>query len=208
MADMTGSTDTTTQPAAEAAQGQAPASAGAGDEMGKRLAALEAELAATRKEAAERRLKVKEATEKAASEALRIAQEKGEWSKVIEAKDAQLKEYEALAPKARQAEVLEQRLKALVEHDARSLPEGLRQKLAGLPLESALDLLPELRALAAAPVGARSTTAGAPAPVAPTVNLESLSPAEQAAALRKMSPEERLKVAKDLGLVAKRGTVF
>jgi hypothetical protein len=206
---MADTTDTTAVPSSEApAQGQAPATAGAGDEMAKRLAALEAELTATRKEAAERRLRIKEAKEKAATEALKIAQEKGEWSKVIEAKDAKLKEYEALAPKAKQAEVLEQRLKSLVEHEARALPEGLRQKLAGMPLESALDLLPELKALAAAPVGARSTTAGAPASVAPTVNLESLTPEQQAAALRKMTPEERLKFARDLGVVAKRSSIF
>jgi len=188
------------------AQGQAPAAnAPAQDDAQKRIASLEAELAATRKEAADKRVKAKEADDRAAAEAIKAATDKGEWSKVIEAKDAALKE---LGPKASRAD----KLAAIIGAEVKSLEASLGAEraaaVAHLEPEDRLPILKQFAALTAGKPPAKSTTAGAPASAAPNVDWNASSPDQIRDALRKMTPEQRKALAEQQGVIGKSSRVF
>jgi hypothetical protein len=189
--------ETPAAPATPAADTYAPPSKEEWQKVTAALAERNKEAAANRKAADEAK-----ATADAAAKAKLEAE--GKWKEAFE---AERKEREALAAKAANADRFEGVVKAEVDALEKSLGDRAKA-VAHLPLADRLPILKEFQALAAGPGAAKSSTAAPPAGHAPSINWNALAPEQAKEEFRKLTPEQRRKVAEQLGITHKSGTVF
>lgn len=198
----------TPAPAAPAAAPAAPATPPAAApaltvaELTAQLNEAKAELArstaatqAANKEAADRRVALKTEKDKADAEALKVANEKGEWGTVLklerEKTDALAKDLESAKAKAAKADEYEGDLKARRDAALAQMPEAERADYLALPLGIGLRLAEKHLASKVTPA-ARQTAAGNPPGTVVAIDFHSLSAPDKAKAVEGKSTAELL----------------
>lgn len=180
--------------AAPAAAAPPPAPA---TDLAARVAQLEAQLHATNKEAAERRVSEKAAKEAAANAEKAKAEAENRWQDVAkidrEKADALAKEIESYRAKAAEADPY----RAAVEAQVASLKASLGDKaasVAGLSPAQALPILQQIQALAAGAGAAPKPIAGNPATPIVGTSLDEMQPDQRRQYLNSLPRAERQKL--------------